>query len=126
MSPTIRREKKGCIHPLEVRRHTGTACPVLAFALRIFPDCRDLWRRAADPEKGRHAAHGTHENLDKLLACAVECCPQAEALWLMWAKEKWLGGDVHLAREVLEHAFVRNSESEWIWLVAEARGGKWR
>jgi pre-mRNA-processing factor 6 len=91
----------------------------------VFPDRRDLWRRAADLEK----AHGTRENLDKLLARAVECCPQAEVLWLMWAKEKWLGGDVPAAREVLERAFVRNSESEQIWLAAvklEAENGELR
>ena len=88
--------------------HVGTAHAVLALALRVFPDRRNLWRRAADLEK----AHGTHESLDKLLAHAVECCPQAEVLWLMWAKEKWSGGDVRAAREVLVSAFVRNSESE--------------
>ncbi|KAF8488337.1 hypothetical protein F5888DRAFT_1796369 [Russula emetica] len=84
----------------------GTAGAVLAFALRVFPDRPDFWRRAADLEK----AHGTHESLDKP-ACA---CLQ----WLMWAKGKWLGGDVRAAREVLERAFVRNSESEQIWLAA--------
>ena len=45
----------------------------------------------------------------------------------MWAKEKWLGGDVPAAREVLERAFVRNSESEQIWLTAvklEAENGE--
>ena len=45
----------------------------------------------------------------------------------MWAKEKWLGGDVPAAREVLERAFVRNSESEQIWLAAvklEAENGE--
>ena len=62
---------------------------MLAFALRVFPDRRDLGgRRAADLEK----AHGSHESLDKLLAHAVECCPQVEVLWLMWGKEKWVGG----------------------------------
>ena len=35
----------------------------------------------------------------------------------MWAKEKWVGGDVRAAREVLERAFVRNSEREQIWLA---------
>jgi pre-mRNA-processing factor 6 len=45
----------------------------------------------------------------------------------MWAKEKWLGWDVPLAREVLERAFVKNSESEQIWLVSvklEAENGE--
>ena len=45
----------------------------------------------------------------------------------MWAKEKWLAGDVPAAREVLERAFVANSESEQIWLAAvklEAENGE--
>jgi pre-mRNA-processing factor 6 len=107
----------------EARGRVGTARAVLAFALRVFPDRRDLWRRAADLEK----VHGSRESLDRLLARAVESCPQAEVLWLMWAKEKWLGGDVPAAREVLERAFVRNSESEQIWLAAvklEAENGE--
>jgi pre-mRNA-processing factor 6 len=95
-----------------VDRSRGTAPAVFAFTQRVFPDRCDLWRRAA-----LEKAHGTHESLDKLLASAVECCPQAEVLWLMWVKEKWLGGDVHAAREELERAFVRNSESEQIWLA---------
>jgi pre-mRNA-processing factor 6 len=36
----------------------------------------------------------------------------------MWAKENWLGGDVRAACEVLKHTFMRNSESEQIWLAA--------
>jgi hypothetical protein len=59
------------------------------------PKHRDLWRGAADLEK----AHGSHESFDKQLARAVECCLQTEVLWLMWAREKWLSGDVHVAHE---------------------------
>jgi pre-mRNA-processing factor 6 len=54
-------------------------------------------------------------------------CPQAEVLWLMAAKEKWLAGDVPAAREVLERSFVANPESEQIWLAAvklEAENGE--
>lgn len=45
----------------------------------------------------------------------------------MWAKEKWIAGDVPAAREVLEKAFVANPESEQIWLAAvklEAENGE--
>lgn len=45
----------------------------------------------------------------------------------MWAKERWLAGDVPGARGVLERAFVANSESEQIWLAAvklEAENGE--
>lgn len=67
------------------------------------------------------------ESLNAILERAVHHCPQAEVLWLMWAKEKWLAGDVPAAREVLERAFVANSESEQIWLAAvklEAENGE--
>jgi pre-mRNA-processing factor 6 len=67
------------------------------------------------------------ESLDAILNLAVIHCPQAEVLWLMAAKEKWLAGDVPAAREVLERAFVANPESEQIWLAAvklEAENGE--
>lgn len=67
------------------------------------------------------------ESLDAVLSRAVHHCPQAEVLWLMSAKEKWLGGDVPGAREILEKAFVANPESEEIWLAAvklEAENGE--
>lgn len=60
----------------------------------------------------------SRESLDAILNRAVEHCPQAEVLWLMSAKEKWIAGDVPAAREVLERAFVANKESEQIWLAA--------
>ncbi|KAG8948971.1 hypothetical protein FRC04_009172 [Tulasnella sp. 424] len=92
----------------------GTARAILSYALRVFPDKRALWRRAADLEK----AHGTRETLDAILSQAVKFCPQAEVLWLMHAKEKWVAGDVAGARKVLMQAFDANPESEQIWLAA--------
>ncbi|CAE6448853.1 unnamed protein product [Rhizoctonia solani] len=96
---------------------------VLAYALRVLPDRRELWRKAADLEK----AHGDRASLDGILSQAVKFCPQAEVLWLMSAKEKWLAGDVMAARSTLEQAFVANPESEAIWLAAvklEAENGE--
>ncbi|KAL6303914.1 PRP1 splicing factor, N-terminal-domain-containing protein [Sparassis latifolia] len=104
----------------EARSRVGTARAILAYALKVFPDKRSLWRKAADLEKA-------HESLDAILTRAVHHCPQAEVLWLMWAKEKWLAGDVPAARDVLERAFVANPESEQIWLAAvklEAENGE--
>lgn len=119
----------------------GTARAILAYALKVYPDRKSLWRKAADLEK----THGTkcvlsprplrfiyllyylRESLDAILTRAVHHCPQAEVLWLMSAKEKWLAGDVPAAREVLEKAFVANPESEQIWLAAvklEAENGE--
>ena len=107
----------------EERGKIGAARAILAYALRVFPDRRFLWEKAAHLEK----AHGTRESLDGVLSRAVHHCPQAEVLWLMSAKEKWLSGDVPGAREVLESAFVANPESEQIWLAAvklEAENGE--
>lgn len=50
---------------------------------------KSIWRRAAQLEK----AAGSRESLDALLRKAVQYCPQAEVLWLMAAKEKWLAGE---------------------------------
>ncbi|SJK96853.1 related to pre-mRNA splicing factor prp1 [Armillaria ostoyae] len=107
----------------EGRGMVETARAILAYSLKVYPDKRALWQRAADLEK----THGTREGLDELLGRAVECCPQAEVLWLMAAKEKWLAGDVPGARGVLERAFIANQESEQIWLAAvklEAENGE--
>jgi pre-mRNA-processing factor 6 len=125
----------------EAKGMVGTARSILAYALKVYPDRKSLWRKAADLEK----AHGTRyvssfavrvqllmklfsrESLDAVLSRAVHHCPQAEVLWLMSAKEKWLAGDVSAAREVLERAFVANPESEQIWLAAvklEAENGE--
>lgn len=62
-----------------------------------------------------------------MLSQAVQNCPHAEVLWLIAAKESWLGGDVPAAREILEEAFKANPESEQIWLAAcklEAENGE--
>ncbi|QRW00024.1 pre-mRNA-splicing factor PRP1 [Ceratobasidium sp. AG-Ba] len=96
---------------------------ILAYALRVLPDRKELWRRAADLEK----AHGDRASLDAVLSQAVKFCPQAEVLWLMSAKEKWLAGDVMAARHTLAEAFVANPENEAIWLAAvklEAENGE--
>jgi pre-mRNA-processing factor 6 len=66
------------------------------------------------------------DDLQALLAKAVQHCPRAEVLWLMTAKERWLHGDVPGARQTLADAFQANPESEQIWLAAaklEAENG---
>ena len=66
-------------------------------------------------------------SLDAVLTQAVKFCPQAEVLWLMSAKEKWLAGDMMATRSTLEQAFVVNPESEAIWVAAvklEAENGE--
>ncbi|TDL17207.1 hypothetical protein BD410DRAFT_730230 [Rickenella mellea] len=101
----------------------GTARGILAYTLRVFPDRKSIWQKAAELEK----IHGTRESMLAVLSRAVHHCPQAEVLWLMSAKEQWLAGDVSGARKTLEEAFVANPESEQIWLAAvklEAENGE--
>eukprot|EP00889_Picochlorum_renovo_P000347 jgi/Picre1/27377/NNA_000344.t1 len=62
--------------------------------------------------------HGKKDVMFDILERGVQHCPQAEVLWLMAAKEKWVSGDVQAARSILEEAFLRNPDSEDIWLAA--------
>ena len=58
---------------------------------------------------------------------AVLAVPTAQILWLMWAKERWLAGDVNGSRSVLQESFQVNPNSEDIWLAAyklEAENGE--
>ncbi|KAG0250987.1 hypothetical protein DFQ27_009106 [Actinomortierella ambigua] len=106
-----------------VHQSYDTARAIYAHALRTFPAKKSVWRRAILLEK----AHGTKESLEELLARSITFCPHAEFLWLMGAKEKWLGGDVPGARAILDAAFLANPNSEQIWLAAvklEAENGE--
>ncbi|KAM6489823.1 hypothetical protein JOM56_014635 [Amanita muscaria] len=112
------------VESMEFKGRIATARAILAYALKVFPNRVKLWERAAYLE----ASHGTGESREALLQRAVEHCPQAEVLWLMWAKKKWEDRDVSASREVLEKAFLANPESEAIWLAAvklEAENGQY-
>ena len=75
---------------------------------------KSVWLRAAHLEKN----HGTREALEDLLDRGVKRCPEAEVLWLMAAKSKWLANQVAEARTALSCAFRVNPNSENIWLAA--------
>ncbi len=91
-----------------------TSRAILDYALEIFPTKKSLWQQAAMLEK----EYGTFETLENKLKEGVKHCPQAEILWLMVAKEKWLSGNVPGARGILLEAFNANPKSEQIWLAA--------
>lgn len=73
-----------------------------------------------------HVRYSCVMDLSSIVACCflhlrqlnAVWCTQAEVLWLMAAKEKWLSGDVHGARLILSEAFSANPDSEEIWLAA--------
>ena len=109
------------------RGSTETARALFAELQREFPAREDVWLEAAKLEKAvggsgsggsGGGSGGSSERLDALLRRAVTYCPRAEVLWLMAAKEKWLGGDVPGARGVLAEAFAANPDSEAVWLAA--------
>lgn len=91
-----------------------TARAIYSCALHEFPDELGIWQEASALEK----RHGTPATLEALLERAVSSCPKAEALWLMYAKEKQLARDVQGARQVLIRAFDHNIGSEAISLAA--------
>lgn len=151
---------------------------LLQTAVRSPPSSHPLLPLLLAPLRNQQLekAHGDAAALDALLRKAVQYCPQAEVLWLMAAKEKWLSGacgwahwaragpavavpgllcsalqccavhthaprsltrrplnstnstqppsapiragDVAGARGTLEEAFIRNPDSEEIWLAA--------
>jgi pre-mRNA-processing factor 6 len=91
-----------------------TARSIYAHTLSVFPGKKGIWMAASQLEK----SHGTPDSLEKMLKDAVKCCPQAEVLWLMAAKEKWLANDVPSARAILVEAFDANPNSEQVWLAA--------
>lgn len=96
------------------RGSVETARAIYQHALSVFSAKKGVWRRAALLEKQQ----GNRAALDQLLRKAVTYCPQATVLWLMAAKEKWLGGDVPAARQILAEAFAANPDSEDVWLAA--------
>ncbi|EFJ11221.1 hypothetical protein SELMODRAFT_126445 [Selaginella moellendorffii] len=96
------------------RGSVATARAIFAHVLEEFSGKKSVWIKAALLEKG----HGSREAVDSLLERAVGCCPKAEVLWLLGAKEKWLAGDIDGARAILTAAYVAIPESEEIWLAA--------
>lgn len=87
---------------------------VYGFTINTFPKKRGIWTRAAFFER----EYGTVENYEELLKKATENCPDAENLWLMYAKSRWQSEDVEGARQILAQAFRHNSNSEEIWMAA--------
>ena len=73
---------------------------------------------SATTSSSTSAADAARSNLDRLLELAVQHCPHAEVLWLMWAKERATRLDIDGARSVLQRAFAQNANSEHIWLAA--------
>ncbi|KUF82716.1 hypothetical protein AM588_10000433 [Phytophthora nicotianae] len=94
-----------------------TAKAIYAAALKVFPGKKSIWLRAVALEK-RVQEGKSPEPVEQLLQKAVTCCPQAEILWLMAAKEVWTNGSVENARLILRQAFSANPNSEAIWLAA--------
>jgi pre-mRNA-processing factor 6 len=94
--------------------HIETARAIYRFASELYPNDKYIWQDASFLEK----AHGTKESLEATLIQAVEKCPDAEVLWLMYAKELWMRDSVQDAKSVLKRAFEALPNSEEIWLAA--------
>jgi pre-mRNA-processing factor 6 len=75
---------------------------IYAHATSVYPKKKSLWLRMAELER----QHGTREKLIAVLKAAVRNCPKKDILWLMYAKEQWLGGDINAALDTLIRAFT--------------------
>ena len=95
------------------RGAVATARAILTHGLTVFPTKRSLWLQAVELERN----HGNPKSLDEALAAASERLPRTEIFWLFRAKEKWLAGDIDMAREILTQAFAAHLDSEPIWLA---------
>lgn len=104
----------GDAHDFARRGSIQTARALYQLVCEEFASHEDVWLEAAELERN----HFQRDSLDKLLQNAVSNCPQAEELWLMAAKERWLDGNVRGARQVLKEAFQANPQSEEVWLAA--------
>jgi pre-mRNA-processing factor 6 len=98
---------------------TDVACYETARAIygRIvssFPGDVSVWRTFAEFE----SRFGSRKQLGCVLESGVACCPRAEVLWLMSAKDRWTCDGAASARKVLTRAFQANPESEAILLAA--------
>lgn len=61
----------------ETRGMVGTARAILGYALKVYPDRKSLWLRAADLEK----AHGTRWVLIFFSSCTMNLKYQTETAW---------------------------------------------
>lgn len=91
-----------------------TARAIYAYALRIFTTSKTLWTAAVSLERN----HGTKDALWNLLEKAVEACPGAQEMWLLFAREREQAGQLDEARDVIHRAFRQNPNNEDIWLAA--------
>jgi pre-mRNA-processing factor 6 len=120
-SPRFRpRSRSGCASPSSRsatrRRPTSRAC-CSTLRCELAPTQRPPQTAAAATSEPIARA-GERSVLDRLLETAVQQCPTAEVLWLMWAKDCAVRRDIDGARQVLQRAFAQNSNSEHIWLAA--------
>ena len=100
-----------------------TARSMLLKAIETFPSKQELWRQLVKLEK---ACGTASEEVIAILMKAVNHCPGAIVLWLMAAKERWIGGGsgppsaeaVAGARSILQEAYRHNPDSEEIILAA--------
>lgn len=116
MEDANRMESKGII---------SAARAIYYHLTQTFPTRVDLWQAYVDFER----RCGEKGRVQELLLAAVICCPKAELLWLMLAKDKWKTDGAEAARQVLSQAFEMNEDSEAIWLAAakvETESGKFK
>jgi len=102
---------------IEARGRVTCARAAHKLILTTFPDAEDAWVAWAAFERRKGG------DVAGVFRQAVRACTQSLLLWLMLAKDVWLGGDLDGARRVLDEAFgvlhMSNADDgEELWLAA--------
>ena len=82
-------------------------------ATHLLYDKKSIWKRFAFFEQ----QHGTIESFVDTMTAATTACPNAEVLWLIYAKHIWNVEGGEKALLILQQALVVNSTSEEIILA---------
>ena len=86
---------------------------------QTFVDDEDVWLESVSFER-RHGGRPGAIGLVSILQKACDQVGDSQLLWLMYAKEVWVSGDLEGARRILDHAFERlkDSAGEEMWFAA--------
>ncbi|KAF2711366.1 pre-mRNA-splicing factor prp1 [Pleomassaria siparia CBS 279.74] len=100
----------------QARGRFETARAIIAHTANIFVYSTTVWHAWIDLEKH----HGTQETLFNVFERAVNSTPQAETIWLGFARELWQANKFEEARTVVGRSFQSMPGNENLYTTAVA------
>jgi pre-mRNA-processing factor 6 len=91
--------------------------------LQDFSDDEDVWLERISFERRLGQSKDVNSSALALVEVLRKACthvPDSQLLWLMYAKEVWVSGDLNQARQILDQAFekLKDSAGEEMWFAA--------